>query len=124
MDSENSNLEKLNELVSKTIKSRDFDNLRSILTNYLKGLIEKTDLSNSLVKTIQIHYNNNIHKAKIFSYRNDTELVYKIIDKMYSDVRFILYYDWDYSKNILDNLICILVYNDNLTVTKKILDVI
>lgn len=112
--------------IQSIIKNRQFENLRSILIKYLKEYIEKyyQDLSKLPVKNIQITYNNQIHKSKIFSYRNDVELVYKIVDNMFSDIKFLLFYDWNMDIDIITNLTNILINNDSLTIFKKFIDII
>ncbi len=112
--------------INSSIKNRQFEHLRSILIKYLKDHMENynQDLSKLPIKNIQITYNNRIHRSKIFSYRNDIELVYKIIDNMFSDIKFLLFYDWDMDIDIITNLINILINNDSLTISKKIIDII
>lgn len=112
--------------VELTLKNRDFENLRLILIKYLKEQMDKSnqDFSKLPVKYIQITYYKQFHKSKIFSYRNDLELVYKIVNNMFSDVKILLLYDWVFDNDIITNLIDILINNDSFTITKKTIDII
>ena len=108
----------------KIIKLRNFDRVRSILISYLDNLMAMQDFSNCKSNTVHITYNNLIHRSKIISYRNEIELIHKIVSNMFPDIKFLLFYDWDLDLDIITNLINILIKNDMLTLSIKNIDMI
>ncbi len=106
------------------IKSRDFEKVRAILIEYMEKNIEQSNYEDLQNKIVQLTYNNNIHRSKVFSYRTESELVYKIIQNMFPDIKFLLFYDWDMDIDILTNLINILIKNDYLTMNIKKIEII
>ncbi len=126
MDQINSiQLEQINSTqLHQIIKSRNFERLQSILLKYIENLMILQDFTNCKLNTIHLTYNNKIHRSKIISYRNDVELVYKIVSNMFGDIKFLLFYDWDMDLDIITNLINILIKNDSLTMSIKSIDII
>ncbi len=106
----------------KIIKLRDFERVQSILITYLENLVALQDFSNCKSNTVHITYNNKIHRSKNISYRNEIELIYKIVSNMFPDIKFLLFYDWDLNLDITTNLINILIKNDLLTVRIQNID--
>ncbi len=115
-----------NKILYQKIRNRQFDICKKMLKDYLEKNYELNKCSNPNYnnKIIEITYNNNFHKTKIFTFKNEPELLYKIIENMFCQVKFLIYYDWNYDQDIYTNLSNILLNNDSLTVKKRYFDLI
>ncbi len=111
-----------NKILYQKIRNRQFDVCKKMLKDYMEKNYEISKSSNSNDKIIEITYNNNFHKNKIFSFKNESELLYKIIEHMFCQIKFLLYYDWNCDQDIYTNLSNILLKNDSLTIKKRYLD--